>query len=275
MPVIEACLAGGLAPAPPPPVVVEIAIVDYTPEQATVAAAELSTALAALTPDPAPEGTPPAPPAPVVEVAATVGFAMDIATIAQGSQARTDFEEGFKTSMAGSIAGGAAVVADQIIVDAITASRRRLLDNRRVQSATIEVEFHIIAPATVATQAASLVAAVDTSSIVVAGATASQISAPVVTAPPDVHCVGAWDACGSSCNDKVFRITVVASGSGSACAAAHGDLAACSPGDGACPAPPAPAPAPATPPPATGSSAGVLTAVTAAYGAVAAAAMML
>ena len=122
---IGPCLAGGVIPPPPPPVVVPIDILIYTPEETATAAAELSTAFATLATDPAAEGTPPPP---VVEIAATVGFAIDIETIAWGSSARTEFEEGFRLSMAGSIGGGVAVTPDRIIIDAITASRRRLLD---------------------------------------------------------------------------------------------------------------------------------------------------
>ena len=179
--------AGGVLPPPPPPVVVEIAIVTYTPEEETTAAAELSTALATLTPSPAAEGTPPPP---VVEIAATVGFAISIATIAEGSQARTDFEEGFRASMAGSIGGGVAVTPERIIIDAITTSRRRLLDtetepetdHRRTQwsvsgtvTGAIDVDFHIVVPVSVAIQATSLVAAVDSSAIVVSACTSTGI----------------------------------------------------------------------------------------------------
>jgi hypothetical protein len=233
---IDPCLAEGVvyvppAPPPPPPVVIEVVVVTYTTQESTAAAAELAGAFAA--PTPAPEGTPPPPPVPVVEIAATVGFTVDIAEIAEGSPARTEFETGFKTSMAASIGGGAAVTADKVIVDAITGSRRRLLTSRRMQS-SVNVDFHIIAPASVAQQATSLIAAVDTSSIVIGDATASEISAPVVTAPPNVDCAGAWDVCGSSCADKAYRITAVASGSGSACTASHGATATCSSGDGAC-----------------------------------------
>ena len=231
---IGVCIPRPPAPPPPPPVVVEVTVVTYSATEAATAATELVAAFEA--PPPPPPGTPPPPPAPVVEIAATVGFAIELSSIAEGSQERTDFEADFKTSMAASIGGGAAVTADKVIVDAITNGRRRLLDTRRMQTGAVDVDFHIVAPASVATQAASLVAAVDTSTISVAGATASAISAPVVTAPPDTDCVGAWDACGADCNDKVYRVTTVASGDGAACAAAHYDSASCSGGDGDCPA---------------------------------------
>jgi hypothetical protein len=223
------------APPPPPPVEIGVEIVTYSAEETTAAAGELAAALVAPAPAPAPEGTPPLPPPPVVEIAATVGFAVDIATIAEGSDERATFEADFKTSMAGSIGGGSAVSADKIIVDEISANRRRLLDSRRMQSDNVNVDFHIVAPASVQTQAASLVAAVDTSAISVGGATASAISAPVVTAPPDIDCVGAWDTCSASCDNKFYRVTTVASGSGTACAAEHYDTSACTAGDGECP----------------------------------------
>jgi hypothetical protein len=231
-PGIGSCIPRPPTPPPPPPVVVEVAIVTYSAAEETAAAGELATALA---PPVVEEGTPPPPPAPVVEIAATVGFPVDIATIAAGSTERATFETDFKTSMAGSIGGGSAVSADKVIVDEISAGRRRLLDSRRMQSSAVSVDFHIVAPASVQTQAASLVAAVDTTAISVGGATASAISAPVVTAAPDVDCVGAWDSCSASCDDKFYRVTTVASGSGTACAAEHYDTSACAAGEDECP----------------------------------------
>jgi len=234
-PELALCIPRPPAPPPPPPVVVVVEIVTYNAEETTAAAGELAAALVVPAPAPAPAGAPPPPPPPVVEIAATVGFAVDIATIAEGSDERATFEADFKTSMAGSIGGGSAVSADKIIVDEISANRRRLLDSRRMQSDNVNVDFHIVAPASVQTQAASLVAAVDTSAISVGGATASAISAPVVTAPPDIDCVGAWDTCSASCDNKFYRVTTVASGSGTACAAEHYDTSACTAGDGECP----------------------------------------
>ena len=265
-------------PPPPPPVEVEVTIVEYTEEETTVAAAEVAAAFALAQPPPAPAGTPPPPPAPVVKIAATVGFPVDIATIAEGSAARQTFEAEFQTSMAGSIGGGSAVSADDIVIDDIAAGRRRLSatdSRRRAQSSAVSVQFHVVAPAAVSTQAASLIAAVDTSSLAVGNVVATSMTPPVVTAPPDVDCVGAWGTCSASCADKIYQITTVASGSGTACSAEHYDTMACAPGDGACPtAAPSTIPAPA-PAPAPSTSSGSLTAVVYTAAALVAATMML
>jgi len=272
---------------------IEVAIVQYTAEEATAASAEVAAAFALAPPPPAPAGTPPPPPAPVVEIAAAVGFPVDIATIAEGSAERQTFEAEFKTSMAGSIGGGSAVSADDIVIDDIAAGRRRLSatdSRRRAQSSAVQVQFHVVAPATVSTQAASLIAAVDTSSLAVGNVVATMMTPPVVTAPPDVDCVGAWGTCSASCADKIYQITTVASGSGTACSAEHYATMACAAGDGACPtaATPTPTPAPSTTPapapsttqastpaPAPSTSSGSLTAVVYTATALVAAAMML
>ena len=232
----EACRTPRPPPPPPPaPVVVPVQIVTYTEAQAAAAASEVAAAFAS--PPPAPPDTPPPPPAPVVEITATVGFPIDIADIAEGSAERQSFEADFKASMAGSIGGGSAVSADKVVIDDITAGRRRLTttdSRRRAQSSAVSVDFHIVVPEVVSTQATSLVAAVDTSSLTVGGVTATEISDPVVTATPDVDCIGAWDTCSATCADKIFRVTTVASGSGVACSAAHYDTMACARGDGDC-----------------------------------------
>lgn len=238
------CVPRPPAPPPPPPVVVQVDVVEYTVEEASAAKATLAAALTGPAAD-ASSDTPPPPPAPVVIVAATVGFPVAITAIAEGTPARTEFEADFKDSMAVSIGLCSspcdAATANTITVDAVTGARRRLNAARRMQSGGVNVDFSLEAPATVQTEAASLVAAVDTASISidVGGVPVQAIDAPltpVVTAPADVDCVGAWDECSADCSDKVYRIQTVASGSGTACEAEHYDAASCAPGDGQCPA---------------------------------------
>lgn len=227
-------------------VVVQVTVETYTPEEATTATAALAAAIAPAA------GTAPSP---VVEIAATVSFAsLDITTIAEGTTARTDFETEFKTSMATSIGG---VTADKIIVDAITGSRRRLLDTRRMQSGAT-VNFHIVVPESVKTQAASLVARVDTSAVTVAGNAASGTLAPVVTRQPTINCAGAFSTCGADCADKTYTVSTAAVNGGIACPVADGDTQGCAAGHGDCP--PAPTPVVTAPP----ASAGVITQTSAA-----------
>ena len=177
---------------------------------------------------------------PIVEIAAQVAFPIDIAAIAMGSDARTTFETDFKAQMAASIGG---VPADKVFIDAITGARRRRAEmtdeSRRVlQSSSVSVDFHIEAPASVQSQAAQLVAAVDTSTVAITvggvAVAASSISAPVVTAP-DVNCVGAYSTCAADCTDATYVITTAQSGAGTACTAEAGATQACAAGDGACP----------------------------------------
>ena len=147
--------------------------------------------------------------------------------------------QGFKDAMAASLGGGGAVSADKVIIDDITGARRRLQERRRLQSDNVNVEFHIVAPAAVATQATSLVAAVAIGApLEVNGVQAdlSTMAAPVVTQAPNVNCVGDWSACDDSCTDAIFTVVTTASGTGADCEAAHFDTRACSAGQGACPA---------------------------------------
>ena len=94
--------------------------------------------------------------------------------------------------MAANVGG---ISADKVIVDGITASRRRrramAADSRRVlQGDGVNVDFHIVVPAAVQTEAVQLVASVDTSAVAITVGdqvvSASAISDPVVTAVPVV-----------------------------------------------------------------------------------------
>ena len=131
--------------------------------------------------------------------------------------------------------------AYKVTIDGISGARRRLnLVHRALQSSAVLVDFHITVPASVGSQAASLVAAVDTSSLIVAGAQASGTITPVVTSPPDVNCVGLWSTCASDCSDQSYSHVSSQSNQGAECAVAAGMTRACEFGVGLCRAPPPP-----------------------------------
>ena len=101
----------------------------------------------------------------VVQVSAIATFDTDFATIVQ-----TEFAAAFKVAVAASV--GEAFDADDIVVDSIAAG-------------SVVVNWHVVAPATVATEAANLVA--NAGPVTVAGATAVMspvsVSVPVVNTP--------------------------------------------------------------------------------------------
>ena len=170
-----------------------------------------------------------------VVIAADATFDVDFASINVDN-----FKAEFVTSM------GAALGFGNVIVDSVA-------------SGSVVVSWHVLAPASVANEAASIV--VSATPPTVSGATAT-VSAPVVTAGPptalagddavgsvednSADCVVTY-ACDSDCVAQATTVTAQA-GAGAACAAAP----SCSPGDDDCPAPPpppavpAPAPAPAS-----------------------------
>ena len=51
---------------------------------------------------------------------------------------------------------------------------------------------------------------------------------------PRVDCVGSWSECGADCANRWFAVATAATGGGSECEAASGDIASCLPGDGLC-----------------------------------------
>jgi hypothetical protein len=53
--------------------------------------------------------------------------------------------------------------------------------------------------------------------------------------PANVDCVGSWSVCDVMCSAKAYSIARPQSGTGAACPAAGGALAACAPGEGQCP----------------------------------------
>eukprot|EP01051_Picozoa_sp_SAG22_P012321 SAG22_NODE_1270_length_4942_cov_72.777623_1_plen_466_part_10 len=231
-------------PPPPAPVVLEVATKVYSAQEQQQAATELTAAFAAASLVDEDDVA-----ATEVQVSSTLAFPVAIEAIAEGSPVRQQFELGFRVSMAQTLGGGRAITADKIVVDGITGGgrrqrrRRRLLESdgrRRLQ--TVDVDFHIAAPAAVAPQAASLVTTLASTStpivVTVAGrslsADTSALTAPVVLRPPDVDCLGSWSGCGADCGTKFFVYTVTPSGDGRPCPHSHGDAQACAGGDGAC-----------------------------------------
>ena len=107
-------------------------------------------------------GLPPPPPPPVAEIKSSVGFPVPIADIQEGTPERAEFETGFKSAMAGQIGGGGVFTSDKIIIDGITAARRRMQapERRSLQAGGVEVEWHVDAPEEVMDTVASLVATV-------------------------------------------------------------------------------------------------------------------
>ena len=107
-------------------------------------------------------GLPPPPPPPVAEIKSSVGFPVPIADIQEGTPERAEFETGFKDAMAAQIGGGGVFTSDKIIIDGITAARRRMQapERRSLQASGVEVEWHVDAPEEVMDTVASLVATV-------------------------------------------------------------------------------------------------------------------
>ena len=112
-----------------------------------------------------------------VTIASSITFPVAINEIEVGSAARTTFEAGFKAQMAAKLGGGGVFDADEIVIDS-------------VQAGSVEVQFHVEAPAAVQIQAASmlttLAASGESIAVTVNGAVvsadASAMAAPVVLA---------------------------------------------------------------------------------------------
>ena len=222
-------------PAPPPPITVAVEVVTYTTEQRAAAVDDLSSALQdAQTVNTA-----------LVSVASTATFNIDVSAIAEGTEERTTFEVGFKNSLAASLGG--AVAASAVVIDGISAARRRLQHSfhRQLSGHEVVVDFHIDAPASVQVQAASLVKTLKESGatidITVGGVTYSADTAamaePVVTRSPDVDCEGSFSVCSASCS-QTYSVTVVGSGLGLLCEldgpTVHGAISTCTAGTGNC-----------------------------------------
>ena len=173
----------------------------------------------------------------VVTVASALSLPVALDDIKPGSADRKEFEEGFITSMSEALSNF------KVVIDSITAGSRRLLNtdqasqHRQLNSKSVKVDFHTIAPKSVATQAASLVttlASSGTSINVTVGnkvisAPTSAIAAPKVTQAPDVDCEGKFSACLSSC-EKIFIHSKAQSGTGKACLSAHSAAESCTGG---------------------------------------------
>lgn len=154
--------------------------------------------------------------------------------------------------MAAAIGGGGIFTASAVKIDAIRSAglrRRHLLGSaagpghvaaRQLQSAAVDVDWHITVPPAVMGLAASLVATVSATSAeitvsfdgVVVSATA--IAMPTVFTEPDVDCIGSWLDCRADCR-QFFCVTTVASGHGSDCRTRHGVSKGCAAGVGECP----------------------------------------
>ena len=134
----------------------------------------------------------------------------------------------FKSELAGTLGGGDAIAADDIIIESITAG-------------SVTVAWYVEVPPVIMADVASLVTTLAQNtaaiSVTVAGeaVVASEIAQPVVYAEPDVDCIGAFTSCDSSCT-KYFDITTPASGSGAACDYDYYEEQVCDAGIDACPA---------------------------------------
>lgn len=180
-------------PAPIPQQPVVVTLVDLSDDEAeAAAAAELHAVLAQL--DTSSSEVEIA----VVEISSAVEFpAMD--------SLPASFEQDFKIAMASSIGGGGVFAPEQII---LSIGRRRRLQE------TMEVEFTISAPRTMADTAASLVVAVASEPLEVT--VGDQIMSGTVSADRPVvatyvNCVGSWTPCGQGCT-QIYGITQVSTG---------------------------------------------------------------
>lgn len=221
----------------PPPQPVDITPVVLGADALEVAAEAVADALQA--PAPAPNASPPPPP---TQIKSTIAFPVavqDVAAITSAdSPERAAFATSFKDGMAASLGGGDAVSRDDIIIDAIT-------------SGSVNVEFHIEVPSTVAQDAADMVATLadDASAVEVTvggeaiAATQNSMTEPTVFEVQPQDCLGMFSQCTTACR-KTYKITAVQSGIGENCAAPScadptncmdGEEATCDDGEGDCP----------------------------------------
>jgi hypothetical protein len=187
-------------------------------------------------------------PAAEAEAATALLAALEAATTSEASEAveiassvafpvldpiPPSFAGDFQVAMAGSIGGGGVFTPEQILLsEEFLGGRRRLQD-------TMDVDFTISAPATMADTAASLVVAAASEPLVITIGNTT-LSGTVSGDPPVVQtyvdCAGSWTPCGQSCV-KYFAVTQVATGIGQDCVALHLDEQDCS-GDFCAPPPP-------------------------------------
>jgi hypothetical protein len=185
---------------------------------------------------------------PTVVIAADATFEVDFSTIVVA-----DFTAEFKTAMAASLGFG------DVVVDGVV-------------EGSVIVNWHVLAPTSVATEAASIVVSATPPTV---GAVAATIGTPTVTEGPpttlagdaavstvednSVDCVGTW-ACGADCT-AVFTTTTAQNGLGAACPA--DDASPCDASPCATPAEtPAETPAataPPAPPPASSAATAAVT----------------
>ena len=156
---------------------------------------------------------------PVVKISSEITFNADFSDVD-----RETFDASFKTSMASAVGG---VSADAIVIDSVL-------------SGSVVVGFYFLAPVSVQTEAASLLANVDTTGVsAMVGTSATSGSGtltPVVQAVENTDCDGAYSRCAADCGDKEYTVFTQQSGLGAACGIAEGETTACVGGDGDCPA---------------------------------------
>lgn len=220
--------------APPPPEAIEINVTSkvYSPAEQASAEKTLSLALAAARGKSAKE-------APVVTLKSALTFPIAIGKIGDaGSPEYMNFKDSFESAMSLRLGNL------KVTMTAVGAARRRQMlgvasaaaqqhPHRRLGDA-VKVDFYTTVPLSVATEAASLVTTLKSSSktidVKIGGTTFSadpkSLLAPKVTKAPNVDCIGNWGACSTACQ-KVFNVTKVAAGAGDLCAAAHGTAARC------------------------------------------------
>ena len=204
---LEGITCESTQPPPPRPVVVHVRTQVYSSADAAAAANRVESALRESTGEQ------------TVEVTSALSFPVSIDTIADGSPEREEFESSFRQSMAAELGG---LEEDAIVVQGI-------------RGGSVVVEWALVAPASVAELAASLVTTLAASgagvSVVLGGvplsADTSTMQPPVVLQRPDVDCVGSWTACqrGCTCGEcrpRVYMITTTGSGRGQECPVAHG-----------------------------------------------------
>ena len=113
----------------------------------------------------------------VVTIAAAIAFPVAIERIAEGTSARAEFEATFKFDMASKLGGGGVYAAEGVAIDSVVAG-------------SVEVQFHVEAPAAVQAHAASMLTTLAASGATIdvtvgsgtVSAAASALSAPVVFA---------------------------------------------------------------------------------------------
>lgn len=204
---LDSIMCESTQPPAPPMVVLEVRTEVYSPDEAARVAGRVDDALKRATVD---EET--------VEVASAITVPVSIDAIADGTPERAQFEASFRQSMATEIGN---LDEEAIVVHGI-------------RPGSVVVDWALVAPASVRTQAASLVTTLAASEAgievtfgdVTVSADSSTMETPEVWQRSDVDCVGTWSRCVpctcGACQPRVYTITTTGSGRGDECEAAHG-----------------------------------------------------